>query len=355
MKILVIADSPAPYKVTFYEEISKIHDVRILFRHHILKDRKKEWFAKPDKLNCVFLSDNPIKRMFQIVKLNIDGFDLFWNMNYLTFDAIVLAIKFKIKHKLNLMHADGGIYKNRGFFLNGLVSFAMNLNDYFASSGIKTDEYYMKYGVNKNNIYRYMFSSVLSKNIQFNIKQKDSKQGNQINLLSVGQMIPRKGFDILLKAIKNVDNVKLTLIGGKPTQQYLTIINNYNLSDKVEILDFMPFNELKDYYLNADIFVFPTREDIWGLVLNEAMAFGLPIISTYNCVAAIEFDSLFNNCLLVPVDDIEKLNKAIKLLINDDNLRNNMAENSRNNARLITIDKMVEDYNRIFESLEEKL
>ena len=42
------------------------------------------------------------------------------------------------------------------------------------------------------------------------------------------------------------------------------------------------------YYQAADMLVFPTREDIWGLVINEAMANGLPTVSTDKCVAALE-------------------------------------------------------------------
>ena len=50
----------------------------------------------------------------------------------------------------------------------------------------------------------------------------------------------------------------------------------------------MPKEKLSEYYKAADIFVLPTREDIWGLVVNEAMAYALPVITTVQCVSGTE-------------------------------------------------------------------
>ena len=50
----------------------------------------------------------------------------------------------------------------------------------------------------------------------------------------------------------------------------------------VYFIEFKKSEELNEYYKAADIFVHPTREDIWGLVVNEAMAKGLPVVTTNN-------------------------------------------------------------------------
>lgn len=71
------------------------------------------------------------------------------------------------------------------------------------------------------------------------------------------------------------------------------------------------------YYKAADLFVLPTREDIWGLVINEAMAYGLPIITTDKCVAGVQ---LLNNqeLTIIPTNDISSLATAINYLLKDD-------------------------------------
>ncbi|MDO5425085.1 MAG: glycosyltransferase, partial [Eubacteriales bacterium] len=99
-------------------------------------------------------------------------------------------------------------------------------------------------------------------------------------VLAVGQYIYRKGFDILLKASEMLDSdIGIYIIGGEPTKEYLQIIENYGLHN-VHFAGFMNKKELSDYYKAADLFVLPTREDVWGLVINEALAYGLPIITT---------------------------------------------------------------------------
>lgn len=124
-------------------------------------------------------------------------------------------------------------------------------------------------------------------------------------------MISRKGIDILLKAAVNFDNNIYTyIIGGKPTDEYLKIIKDNNLK-KIYFLNFMNKENLYEYYKAADLFVLPTREDIWGLVINEAMANGLPIITTNKCIAGLEL--INGNGYIVPIDDF----KAISLMVNE--------------------------------------
>ena len=64
----------------------------------------------------------------------------------------------------------------------------------------------------------------------------------------------------------------------------------------------------------SDAFVLPTREDIWGLVINEAMSYGLPIITTDRCIAGLELVGKENG-KIIPVDDVEALKSAIKTVL----------------------------------------
>ena len=75
--------------------------------------------------------------------------------------------------------------------------------------------------------------------------------------------------------------------------------------------------ELATYYQAADLFVFPTREDIWGLVINEALSFGLPVITTRKCVAGVEMIKEGVNGSIVSEDNVEQLECKIKLYIDN--------------------------------------
>ena len=64
----------------------------------------------------------------------------------------------------------------------------------------------------------------------------------------------------------------------------------------------------------ADLFVLPTREDIWGLVINEAMSFGLPVITTDRCIAGLELVGEKNG-RIIPSEDVEALRKSMNSIL----------------------------------------
>ncbi|PWX43937.1 hypothetical protein CYK83_12240 [Clostridium perfringens] len=148
--------------------------------------------------------------------------------------------------------------------------------------------------------------------------------------MSVGQFIYRKGLDVLLEAWNYIDNdnVHLLIIGeGEKKSEYKKIIqdNNYN---NVSIMNFMDKRTLFRYYKACDLFVLPTREDIWGLVINEAMACGLPIITTDKCIAGIELIEDYKNGFIIPTDNSKELSKKLNKLISNKNLCEQMSKNN---------------------------
>lgn len=162
--------------------------------------------------------------------------------------------------------------------------------------------------------------------------------------ITVGQFIYRKGFDILLNAWALCDKeYELYIIGSEPTKEYIEIKKCLHL-ENVHFEGFKTKEDLKYYYQAADLFVFPTREDIWGLVINEAMANGLPVITTDKCVAGIELIRNGENGFIVPAEDPKKLASKINELMRDDLLRKMMAENNLQKIRKYTIENMARSH-----------
>lgn len=159
-------------------------------------------------------------------------------------------------------------------------------------------------------------------------------------VVSVGQFIYRKGFDVLLNAwAKCSKNYELYIIGSEVTKEYQEIQNKLKL-DNVYFEGFKTKEELRKYYKAADLFVLPTREDIWGLVINEAMAEGLPVITTEKCVAGLELVKNDENGYIVPVDDTDSLAEKITKILEDEQLCERMGKNSLEKIRNYTIEKM---------------
>ena len=83
----------------------------------------------------------------------------------------------------------------------------------------------------------------------------------------------------------------------------------------INFLEFEKKEVLYKYYKAADLFILPTREDIWGLVINEAMAHGLPVITTKKCVAGMELVIKGVNGEIVEVEDFTEMRLAIEYYI----------------------------------------
>ena len=158
--------------------------------------------------------------------------------------------------------------------------------------------------------------------------------------ITVGQFIHRKGFDVLLNAWAKCDKeYELYIIGATPTKEYLDIKEKLHL-ENVYFEGFKTKEELNCYYQAADLFVFPTREDIWGLVVNEAMANGLPVITTDKCVAGLELIKNGENGYIVPTENQDELAKRINELLSNDWLLENMAKDNLQKIRRYTVEKM---------------
>ena len=99
-------------------------------------------------------------------------------------------------------------------------------------------------------------------------------------------------------------------------------------------------DDVRKYYHAADCFVLATRGDTWGLVINESMAAGLPVITTKKCVAGcclIEDDV---NGYLVEADNVEELAQAICKLHHDEATRFLMGRNNLEKISKYTIENM---------------
>jgi hypothetical protein len=106
--------------------------------------------------------------------------------------------------------------------------------------------------------------------------------------LYVGQMIPRKGIDILLRAFATLrhENVRLNLTGtGRAETEYRRMAASLGLADHVALLAPAPNHVARRSMQHADCLVLPSRHDGWGAVVNEALQAGTPVICSDRCGA----------------------------------------------------------------------
>ncbi len=180
-----------------------------------------------------------------------------------------------------------------------------------------------------------------------------NKAGNSFVLISVGRLTLAKNFSLLIKAfarvVKEVPAYLLILGQGELENDLRTLTRQLSLEKLVDFVGFQknPFSWMK----RADLFVLSSNWEGMPLVLIQAMACGMPVISTCYPSGPDEIITDGVNGFLVPVDDVEALSEQILRLIKDDNLRKQIAEQSKKRALDFDIGRIVKMYEKCFEEI----
>lgn len=365
MKILFLTNVPSPYRVDFFNELGKYCDLTVCFEKKTSNERDSSWLNyKFKNFKGIFLKGLSINTdtalCIDVLKyVNDKSFDKIICANFSSPTGIMAIEYMRLIRRNYYLESDGGFAKSgssiKEKFKKHIVSGAQG---YF-STGKQHDIYYLQYGALNERIYRYPFTSLKKEDILTDIINDEQKKEirKKLNIcekkmvLAVGQFVHRKGFDLLLKATKELsENIGVYFVGGEPTEEYIDLKNKYNLNN-VHFVGFKSKAELTEYYKAADLFVLPTREDIWGLVINEAMANALPVITTNRCIAGLELVRDGENGYIVDVDDIEAFsNKIDKILFQDD--IDVFSKKSIEIVKEYTIENMVKRHIEILEKSE---
>lgn len=362
-RVLFLTNYPSPYRVHFFDELGKLMDVTVLYSDRVedIKHRNAQWFEEGEHgFRTVRLT--PKFRMgrrylcFDVIPWLRQKFDEIVVCGYSSPTAI-LAMAWLRLHRIPFyMEVDGGLIRQdsklKYFVKKSLVCMA----DQWLSTGVHTTKYLVHYGAREEHVKQYPFSSLYEKDILGEVLTAEEKAafrmvlgiGEKNMILAIGQFIHRKGFDVLLHAAKDLDpDIGIYIVGGETTDEYRRLREELGLRN-VHFLEFQKKERLALLYKAADLFVLPTREDIWGLVINEALAYGLPTITTDRCVAGLELIEDGVNGYVVPVGDEKALADKIKAVLSAD--LGNMGKAALEKIRPYTLENMAKIHAEIFES-----
>lgn len=367
-RIKYISNIPAPYVIEMLNDMTKFFKVQAIFEAPLTPGYNKQWYIKNNnELDVVFLKEGTIesKRVnLKILKYINRKQDILIMTCYNEATELLGLLWAKLLHIPYWIEVDGALLHDENIIKKLLKTIIIRGAKGYISSGRTTDEYLYYYGVPKNRVYRYPFSSIRDADVLKKVPSMEEKiklrrelgiQGKKV-AITVGRFSYQnglgKGFDILVRVFARLPkDYTLYIVGGEPTVNIIKLKYDYH-ADNVFFVDFCRKDLLFKYYQASDLFCLQTRGDAWGLVVNEAMANGLPIITTNQCVAGLNLIINGKNGYIVPVENEEIVKDKILEVFTDDRLRKKMAMNSLIDIKGYTIEKMALAHKKIFEEYE---
>ncbi|WP_040281399.1 glycosyltransferase family 4 protein [Psychroserpens damuponensis] len=206
---------------------------------------------------------------------------------HLVYNAFQQSLKYPL-HKLLLtetVNLNGSRAITRRLFSFLIERRYQKHYDIVLGSGSSTKNWYLECGVKPENFYSFLYSIE-----DLEVVNSNPIDIHQLKFLFIGQLIERKGLDILLKSLSNVKNTNWTLdvFGeGEDESAIATLVKDLQLKDKVTLNGVVSNKELRNLVGQHHVLILPSRFDGWGAVVNEALASGLKVICSNKCGASI--------------------------------------------------------------------
>lgn len=353
--ILIIGEFPAPYRVDLCKAIAQKWKTKVYFESQQDDKRDNEWLKK-DNIESEILDSWKSRKNFYKDILNIKKYDLVFIFNNSLRFSILLEIACKINKVPFLLNCDGcNDIKEDDPVKKYAKRYLMKGAKAYFAGGRSARRYFVCHGVDPRKIYIDNFTALYKGDIEKTLISKEAKRSLKTGLemkerfvvITVGRHIKCKGFDIILKAAEHFGrSVGFYIIGGEPSKENSSYRERHHI-ENVHFVGFKDKKELKKYYLAADLFVLMTRGDTWGLVVNEAMANGLPVITTDRCVAGVELITEEENGYIIEVDDQDTLVEKIRTMINDPSLMRSMSQNNITKIKSHTMENMIETHIKV--------
>ena len=305
---IIVTHIPAFYKVNLYNELAKKLKILVVFIATNTNEKRADDFTSLQNASFSYevLSDGDfqtrdvksnIKKLKIILKNNeykrllVSGWDLkeFWYL-------VMLYPKSK-----NCLALESTILESISKGFKGWIKkvFLSRISTVFASGNLHVELLKALSFEGDTKITKGV--GIINKPTFEKVKKKYQKR-----FLYVGRLSRVKNLETLIKVLNDLPNHHLTIIGDGEEKEYLQSIANQNISFKPPIEN----GKLQTEFLNHDIFILPSISEPWGLVVEEALYFGQPVMVSKNCGSVELVKSGVNGYIFEPMD-MEEIKRLI--------------------------------------------
>jgi len=363
-RVILISDYVAPFRLPLFERLyqSSLVDLQVYFLSQSAANRR--WKAE---VNGEFNY-----KVLPKIELNLRGRDLFYYRVNPTFPFRLVRERYDllITHgwfesacqagflvskaigKPYIIYSESTMYEPswlREISLP-LVRFIVKHSDACIATGKRARDYFIYLGADERKIFtanltvdvdHFRRVGRLAKKDKCRMKQSLGIKTEKV-ILYVGRLTERKGVRHLVEAYrqlrKDYRDVSLLILGyGYQEQGLKELCRSQSIPD-VYFVDHVETDKMPRFYGIADLFVLPSRRDTWGLVLNEAMACGLPVITTRKVGASEDLVREGVNGYIVAEEKPAEMYAAMKRMVVDSSLCHRMGQESSRIIQRFSID-----------------
>lgn len=318
---VIVTNLPAFYKINLYNEINRKQKIFVIFTGNQANIRNKDFFNANINFEFLSLKESShwllkiveIRKALANVKydeLIISGYD----------EPVLWYLALFFTKKKNAAVVESSAYESKTTGAKGLMKtlFFKRISKVYAS------------GKSQENLVRnlkFKGDVVITKGVGiFNLVEQPSfiKRETVTNFLYVGRLSEEKNLEFLIKTFNELPQLKLNIVGFGPQEDELKIMAKENIVFHGAIDN----KELSKFYQSNDVFILPSKSEPWGLVVEEALNNGLPVLLSDRVGCREEIINQTNGVIFRSNNKKSLLDAIDKLMDIDfyNNLRLNISE-----------------------------
>lgn len=364
-RVAVVTGIPAPYREPVFERLAQRTEVELMVYYCAHGHQNVAWSATEDQVqrwrgyDCEFLYNYTPSRwqrlpMFGYSNLQIGSrlrqfhpdYVVVYGYNqmthWLTFrycrvHKVPFALRSDSNHRIDESTTAQSRLRRR--LLRRLVRDCAAV----LPVGTANREYWQSYGATDEQIHMAPFA-IDNDQVARLAGERTPANGSPIRFVYVGRMIPRKGVDLLLRAFNDIcvtHEATLTLVGDGASRDEWMQLQTPQARQRTIWHGRMSNHEVFQQFSDADVFVLPSRYEPWGLVVNEAMAAGLPVIADRRCGAAVDLVETGKTGVLLEELSVDSLRAAMFRFISDPQVAEQMGRHASKRIANWTYDHTV--------------
>lgn len=323
--MIFLANIPSFYRVRLLNEISKKSKIFVFFiAKRDLSIRKNDFFDYNYEFDYVYITEEEyvrrkrgIKSIFKILKiLNKMDYKMFYLTQWDTVEGWLFNLLTPKKKSCLVM--ESSIYESKVTGVKGfLKKLYVSRIKYGLPSGKLQQELLETVGMDSKFLYKTKGVGIFEREGKLNVEIEIEEKEKITDFLFVGRLSKEKNIEQLLRVFKKLPELKLTIIGSGPLEKKLVS----NASKNIIFKGYQLKSEMNRIYKKHQVFLLSSLSEVWGLVVDEALYNGIPVIlsNKVGCAGEIIDDGVEG--YIYDVNSDKDLIKKIYKIINMSNYK----------------------------------